>query len=85
MSLWPASPHHLDIKLLSRGAQLPAVVAMQIGGHLIPKGTWVHINIYGEEEVAVQSLALCPAHPCMMPVQAQLALLCVSSKMSSAA
>ena len=60
--------------MLSQSAQLPAVVAMQVGGRLIFKGTWVHINIYGEEETAAQALAWCLARPCMMPVHAQLAV-----------
>ena len=65
---------YLDSQMLSQSAQQPAVVAVQIGGHLIPKGTWNHINIYGEAEVPFQALAECLAHPCMMPVQAHLAV-----------
>ena len=69
----------------SNSAQLPAFVAVQISGHLIPKGTWVHINIYGEAELAVQAMASCLACPCKTPVQAQLAVLCAFSNMYWAA
>ena len=70
VSLLPAATFHLYNCMLLRSAQLPAFVAVQIGGHLIPKGTWVHINIYGEEELAVQAMAMCLARPCTKPVLA---------------